>query len=90
MPLYEWHCSTCGCTAEVIRSFDEYERGPEPDELPKGSECTDPGGHAFERKLSTKVKVTRAPGWGPGSKGNWIWLFALGGTLCLTLQNLLD
>jgi len=88
MPLYEWHCSTCGCTAEVIRSFDEYERGPEPDELPKGSECGDTGRpHSFERKIAGKVNVVKVPGW--GKKGEWIWLFALGGTLCLTLQNLL-
>jgi len=71
MPLYYWECKTCGCSTEVIRSFDAYEEKPEPDELPEGSKCTSPGGeHDFKRLLGGKVHVVKGSGWG-GGKGNW-------------------
>lgn len=71
MPLYRWKCKTCEGTVEVLRSFGDYEKGPEPDEVPEGFKCRDPeGGHDFERTISGKVNVVKGAGWG-GGKGNW-------------------
>ena len=67
MPLYEYTCSECDETVEVLRSFDAYKVPPgiDDDKLPD-SECK----HKWKRIISGGVKVIRGATWGPG-KGHW-------------------
>jgi hypothetical protein len=77
MPLYNWKCSKCDTTAEVLRSFDDYQVPPglEDDRL-EDSDCD----HEWERRIGSDIQVQRGPNWG-GGKGNWIALLTVGADL---------
>lgn len=68
MPLYNWRCETCKEEIDVLRSFADYEQGPQPEELPQDK--TDKTcAHKWTRVVNP-VKTIKGIGWGAG-KGNW-------------------
>jgi len=71
MPVYVYEDQESKVIVEVIRSFDEYEKVPEREEV--GDLLTDEQFTlaVWKRIVSSKISVARAPGWGPGRKGYW-------------------
>ncbi len=78
MPLYVWQCTECKTQVELLRSFDEYRRGPEVAELtgPDGDDsaarCKGQKGkgrfHTFD-KLILPPKVAFGESWSPDGRG---------------------
>ena len=87
MPLYNWHCTKCEQEIDVLRTFDDYEKGPtdeEADPEPSMKSCP----HEWERKIAP-VKTIKGIGW--GKKGHWILLFScIGAELCIQWQSWLS
>jgi hypothetical protein len=74
MPVYVYEDQESKVIVEVIRSFDEYEKVPEREEV--GDLLTDEQFTlaVWKRIVSSKISVSRAPGWGHGRKGYWTWI----------------
>lgn len=66
MPLYTWRCSKCQTSAEVFRTFDEYQLPPNSEEY---SGSPKPCDHDWSREIG-KTNVVKGGGWG-GGKGYW-------------------
>ena len=69
MPFYSYRCTKCEAKVEVLRSLDEYDTPPTPEELEEvgvETECE----HKMERFIGSAPTAVRGVNWGPG-KGNW-------------------
>jgi hypothetical protein len=79
MPVYVYEDQESKVIVEVIRSFDEYEKVPEREEV--GDLLTDEQFTlaVWKRIVSSKISVSRAPGWGHGRKGYWTLFFMISG-----------
>ena len=79
--MYTWEETNTGTRVDIVRSFAEYDKCPEGDEIPetlKDKECK------WERVIGEKIAMTKGQGWGYG-KGYWLVL--LGSYACTQLQN---
>lgn len=76
MPLYSYKCTECKQELDVLRTFAESDIGPEPEEV-ETQQFKQPCPEHKWQKVLHKFSVTKGPGWGFGSKGNWLMLLSL-------------
>lgn len=68
MPQYTYKELKSGIEVTVIRSFDEYEKPPEGDEIPE--ELRKKKKLKWERQIGANQSLQRGPNWN-GAKGYW-------------------
>jgi hypothetical protein len=82
IPLYTYIEKKHSLRVEVLRSFDEYQTVPTDEEIREviGADAAIPTDLEWEREIWGNQTLTRGSNWS-GSKGNWIALLALLGSL---------
>jgi hypothetical protein len=72
-PLYDYQCQKCKAKTAVLRTFQDYDKGPGTDEtdpapsVPEGAEeCEE---HQWERIIGGNPTVVKSWRW--GAKGHW-------------------
>lgn len=84
MPLYDWKDEATGFEIAVIRSMDEYQVPPKPEELPEGYPLNEKT--HWVKMVSKGVQKAYAFSW-QGRKGHWILVIGLGAYWCTPLLN---
>lgn len=68
MPIYTYMEKKSGIKVDIIRTFDNYDKPPEGDEIPE--ELRKKKKLQWERQIGDNQVVVKGNGWGAG-KGYW-------------------